>query len=870
MTSAVKSDRPPRYTGPVNDADPHAGHTPLIRQYLRIKAEHPEMLLFYRMGDFYELFYDDAERAARLLDIALTARGTSGGGPVPMAGVPAHALDGYLARLLRRGESAAICEQIGDPGRGGLMERQVTRIVTPGTVTEEALLEERLENLLVAAHSEGNRSGLAVIELCSGRFTVLEIEGVEALRAELERLRPAELLLSEDGELGRTLAEGWPLRLRPAWQFDPAAARRALCEQLGVHDLSGLGCEGLSVALQAVGCLLHYLRETQRAALPHIKGLTVEHREEGILLDRASRRNLEINAAFSGSPELSLVGVMDSTVNPMGGRMLRRWLNRPLRARDTLRARHHAVGTLLHDRRYEALRRALRGIGDLERILSRIALRSARPRDLAQLRTTLGILPQILALLADLDSPRLQILAEGIGTFPELHALLGAALVEEPPVQLRDGGVIAPGYDAELDELRGIRDHAGRLLIEIEARERERTGIASLKVGYHRVHGYYIELGRAHQDRVPADYRRHQTLKATERYATPELLALEARVSRAGEGAALRERSVYEELLGRVAVEIPRLQAAAAALAEIDCLAAFAERAERLDLSCPELSERPGLRIEAGRHPVVERVLDGPFVRNDLDLDGERRMLILTGPNMGGKSTYMRQIALIVILAYSGSFVPARAAVLGPIDRIYTRIGAADDLAAGRSTFMVEMAETANLLNNAGPESLVLIDEIGRGTSTFDGLAMAWATAEYLAAKLRSYTLFATHFFELTELPAEIEGVENVHVEALEHAETLVFMHAVKPGPASQSYGLQVAALAGVPRAVIALARRKLSALERLQGAETGAPERTQLDLFRAPAEPAALSALRGVDIDALTPRQALEFLYRLKQMMMD
>lgn len=839
-----------------------------MQQYLRVKADYPEMLLFYRMGDFYELFYEDAERAARLLDIALTARGSSAGTPVPMAGVPVHAVDAYLARLLRQGESVAICEQTGESARKGLMERRVTRIVTPGTITEEALLEERRDNLLVAVHPEGDCIGLAVMDLCSGRFSVLEVNGPDALRAEIDRLRPAELLLSEVARICGLTADHWPVRQRPAWHFDLESAHNALCEQFRVRDLSGLGCEDLSAALRAAGSLLHYVRETQRAALPHLQRLTVERREEGILLDCASRRNLEINEALSGGAELSLVGVMDTTANPMGGRMLRRWLNRPLRDCDALQGRHNAVAALLLDRGFESAHQILRRIGDLERIVSRIAMRSARPRDLMQLRTTLGILPEFRKLVSEFESVRLRTLSEGISNFSELHALLRSALVEEPPAQLRDGGVIAPGFDAELDELRGIRDNAGRILLEIEARERQRTGIATLKVGYHRVHGYYLELSRVHRDRMPPDYRRHQTLKAVERYVTPELSALEAQVLRAGENALARERCLYEGLLDRTAEHFDALQEAAAALAEIDCLAAFAERAERLDLCCPELMDNPGIRIEAGRHPIVERVLKTHFVPNDLALDEERRMLILTGPNMGGKSTYMRQIALIVILAYSGSFVPARSAVLGPIDRIYTRIGAADDLAAGHSTFMVEMSETANLLNNATSQSLVLIDEIGRGTSTFDGLAIAWATAKYLATTVRPYTVLATHYFELTDLPTEVQGVENIHVEALENGDSLIFLHAVTGGPASQSYGLEVAALAGVPHAVIAQARQKLWALERRQVVEPHHERRAQLDLLCEAATPPALATLRETDPDALTPRKALELIYKLKGMM--
>ena len=844
-------------------------HTPVMQQYLRLKAEHPDCLLFYRMGDFYELFFDDARRAAALLDIALTRRGQTAGEPIPMAGVPAHAVDGYLARLLRHGESVAICEQFGEvPGRGP-MERRVTRVVTPGTVTEEALLEERRDNLLVAAHVLGGRWGAAALDLTSGRLTVMEGDaseghGSEGLAAELARLQPAELLVPETGPLPAG-APGAALRRRPPWHFDPEAATRLLSEHFGTRDLAGFGCAGLAAAVGAAGSLLIYARETQRSALPHVRGLRVERREDSLYVDPVARRNLEVEVNLAGGRENTLAQVMDATRTPMGARLLRRWLARPLRDRAALRGRHQAVETLLGDRLWEALDCALRAVGDLERVLARVALRSARPRDLVQLRLALAVLPELRDVLGAAGDPRLGALAEAVRPFPELRERLEQALVESPPPTVRDGGVIADGYDPELDELRALDRDTGQALADFEARERARSAIPGLRVGYNRVSGFYIELSRAQAANAPADYVRRQTLKGVERYVTPELKAFEDRVLSARERALARERTLYADLLEGAAGHLADLLACAEAVAEADVLANLAERADALDLTRPELTEEPGILVTRGRHPVVERCLDGPFVPNDLELAAGRRMLVVTGPNMGGKSTYMRQAALIVLLAHTGSFVPAERAVIGPVDRIFTRIGAADDLAGGRSTFMVEMTEVANILHNATRESLVLVDEVGRGTSTFDGLALAWASAEHLAREIGAFTLFATHFFELTVLADTLEGVANVHLDALEHGDRIVFLHAVKEGPASQSYGLQVAALAGVPAHVVGRARARLAELE-TRPLDAGAPRR-QLDLF-ATADPApALDALRRVDPDRLTPRQALDTLYRLREL---
>ena len=847
--------------------DNFAEHTPVMRQYLKVKAEHPDVLVFYRMGDFYELFYDDARKAARLMDITLTQRGQSGGSPIPMAGVPYHQLDNYLAKLVKLGESVAICEQIGDPATAkGPVERKVVRIVTPGTVTDEALLEERRDNLLAAAYARDGRYGLAALDLTSGRFTLLEVDGDEALLGELERLRPAELLFAEDALLPKAAAQRAGARPRPPWHFDIGTATRLLTAQFRTRDLAGFGGEELPAAVTAAGALLQYVQETQRTALPHLTGLTVERRDDALILDAATRRNLEIEASLAGRHEYTLAGVMDHTVTPMGSRLLRRWLNRPLRDHALLKARYHCVATLIENRHYEALREPLNGIGDVERILARVALKSARPRDLAQLRYTLGELPALQRQLKSLDTPLIADLAKDLGEHPELFALLKKAIAENPPALVREGGVIAEGYDPELDELRRIGRHADEFLVELEAREKARTGISTLRVNYNRVHGFYIEVTRAQADKVPADYIRRQTLKGVERYITPELKAFEDKALSAEERSLARERSLYDLLLDQLIEHLAVLQKAAVALASLDVLANLAERAETLRLSSPELTEAPQILIEGGRHLVVEQVIDTPFVPNDLKFDETRRMLVITGPNMGGKSTYMRQTALIAILAHIGSFVPATRAVMGPLDRIFTRIGASDDLAGGRSTFMVEMVETANILNNATDQSLVLMDEIGRGTSTYDGMSLAWAAASHIARQVKAFTLFATHYFELTALADLVPGVANVHLDATEHAHELVFLHAVKEGPADRSYGLQVAALAGIPKPVIAQAREYLTRLESAQRQPKEKPAaEQQIGLF-APPPSAVEEKLKSVDPDTLSPKEALELLYELKK----
>jgi len=861
-------------------------HTPMMQQYLRIKGQYPDILLFYRMGDFYELFFDDARRAASLLDITLTARGSSAGQPIPMAGVPFHSVEGYLAKLVRKGESVAICEQLGDPAKSkGPVERQVVRIITPGTVTDEALLEERQETLLAAIARDGERFGLAWLDLAAGRFTVSQSEGRLALAAEIERLKPAELLVSDGTDDLGTTRNGTAVKTRPPWYFELASASRLLTDQMGTLDLKGFGADELPLAICAAGALLQYVRDTQKAAVPHIRSLHVEERTDALIIDAATRRNLELDVSLSGKEDATVFSLIDKCVTAMGSRELRRWLNRPLTDQAVLRSRYQALGALGDGRRFEELRGHLHGIGDIERILARVALRSARPRDLTQLRTSLGMLPDLRAALVTIDSPLLQHLRERMNEHEDIVRLLSAAIAAEPATFVRDGGVVAEGYDADLDELRRISTHTDEFLLELERRERERTGIAGLKLGFNRVQGFFIEITRKDAERVPKDYIRRQTVKSAERFITPELKGFEDKVLSARDRALAREKEIYEQILTQLIDGLGPMQTTAGALAMLDAIAALAERACSLEWTQPQLVSEPRLTIEAGRHPVVERFSEAPFVPNDLRLDGNRSMLIITGPNMGGKSTYMRQAALIALLAHIGSYVPANQAVLGPLDRIFTRIGAADDLAGGRSTFMVEMTEAANILHNATPRSLILMDEIGRGTSTFDGLSLAWAIARHIATRLKSFTLFATHYFELTTLATEVEGCINVHLDATEHGDGIVFLHAVKEGPASRSYGLQVAQLAGVPRDVIGQARQYLEALEaqRDRATEGNSNASAQKDLFAALAPSAApvprvaqptpatdeiRAALEALDPDELSPRAALDALYKLRKLL--
>ena len=842
---------------------PFGAHTPLMQQYLGIKSQHADTLVLFRMGDFYELFYDDARKAARLLNITLTQRGESAGSPIVMAGIPHHALEQYLARLIKAGESVVIAEQVGEVGlEKGPVKREVARIVTPGTATEEALLDPRSQNLLAAVCVLKDRYGLAWLELSSGRYSVLECTSAADLFAELHRLRPVELLQAEGQPLDLT---GFSVRSRPVWHFDRNSAYRLLTAQFQTQDLRGYGCETLDAAIAAAGALLQYVQDTQKSLLPHVTGLRTELAGEALILDPATRRNLEIDRSLSGGHEFSLVAVMDSCITAMGSRGLRRWLLRPLRDARQLQARYQAIERLLDLDSYSRLRDSLRDIADIERILARVALRSARPRDLQGLAQSLQALPAIAATLQANEAPLVVQLADQLGNHVTLAADLRNALADTLPLLARDGGVFRSGHDATLDQLRALSTNADGFLLDLEQRERARSGIDSLKVGYNRVHGYYLEVGKSHAAKVPAEYSRRQTLTHYERYITEELKKFEDQVLSARDRALARERELYEALLDRLGAELHGLQGTAQALTELDVLACYAERARQLNLRQPQLLPSPCIDIRAGRHPVVEQTLREPFVPNDLALDDATRLLVITGPNMGGKSTYMRQTALIVLLAHAGSYVPAEQARLGPIDRIFTRIGAADDLASGQSTFMVEMSETANILHNATACSLVLMDEVGRGTSTYDGLSLARACAEHLAVSTRAFTLFATHYFELTALAQALPGVANAHLDAQEYGERLVFLHQVKPGPANRSYGLQVAQLAGVPQAVIRNAREYLKTLEAAAPAPVSAAA-PQLSLFEAPAAvSAAIPLLEQIDPDAMSPREALEWLYRLK-----
>lgn len=846
-----------------NDTPDLGSHTPMMQQYLRLKAEHPDILLFYRMGDFYELFFDDARRASQLLDISLTKRGASAGQPIPMAGVPYHAVEGYLAKLVQLGESVAICEQVGDPALSkGPVERKVLRIVTPGTISDEALLNERQDNLLAAVYQTKQGFGYATLDISSGRFLLTEADSEETLAAELQRTNPAELLYPEDFAAFPLIEHRRGLRRRPIWEFELDTARQQLTLQFGTKDLQGFGVENATLALSAAGCLLQYAKDTQRTALPHLRSITMERQQDTIIMDAATRRNLEITQNLSGGSDNTLAAVLDKTVTPMGSRMLKRWLHTPLRDAQVITARQQAIAEL--QPLTDELQPLLHQIGDLERILARLALRSARPRDLARMRHAFQQLPTIRALLAETTGQSLQQLGDRCGEFQQLCTLLEEAIVDAPPVLVRDGGVIAEGYHAELDEWRALAAGATDYLDRLEIRERERLGIESLKVGYNGVHGYFIQVSRGQSHLVPINYVRRQTLKNAERYIIPELKEYEDKVLTSKGKALALEKSLYDQLFDQLLPHLAELQQSATALAELDVLANLAERAERLNYVCPQLLDHSGIEIIGGRHPVVEQVLKEPFIPNPVTLQPQRRMLIITGPNMGGKSTYMRQTALIALLSWVGSYVPAESVNIGPIDRIFTRVGAADDLASGRSTFMVEMTETANILNNATANSLVLMDEIGRGTSTYDGLSLAWACAENLANRLRSLTLFATHYFELTVLPQQIEGVENVHLDAREHGDSIAFMHSVSEGAASKSYGLAVAALAGVPKEVIKRARLKLRELEALPVATSA--ETNQLSLLVEETSP-ALEALESLDPDSLSPRQALEWIYRLKNL---
>ena len=860
----------------MNLQDNFEQHTPMMQQYLKLKAENPDILLFYRMGDFYELFYDDAKKAAALLDISLTKRGQSAGNPIPMAGVPYHAVEGYLAKLVQLGEPVAICEQVGDPATSkGPVERKIVRIVTPGTVSDEALLPERQDNLIVAVYQEKEKFGLATLDMTSGRFQLCEPHSKEALQAELQRINPVELLYCEDFVEMAIIEHYKGLRRRPIWEFELSTAISELNRQFGTKDLRAFGVEKSPLGLAAAGCLLQYAKETQRASLPHIQSISVIQNNDNIQLDTATRRNLELTQNLAGGTENTLASVLDKCVTPMGSRLLKRWIHQPIRQTDILLKRQKTIGEIIEQDLYHELQPYLQQVGDMERILARVALRSARPRDLTRLRTALEQIEPIKSLIHTKTSSNLTALSAQISDFYEQIALLQKAIIETPPLLIRDGGVIAEGYNAELDEWRTLSAGATQYLENLEQRERESTGIDTLKIGFNAVHGYYIQISQGQAHKAPIHYVRRQTLKNAERYIIPELKEYEDKVLKSKGAALALEKQLYDELFDLLLPHLGQLQLASLALSELDVLVNLAERAETLNYVAPQFSDEIGVKIENGRHPVVEQVLKDPFIANPVNLNQQRHLLIITSPNMGGKSTYMRQTALITLMAYIGSFVPADSAVIGQIDRIFTRIGASDDLASGRSTFMVEMTEMANILHQATSQSLVLIDEIGRGTSTYDGLSLAWACAEWLAKKTRSLTLFATHYFELTALPEQIEGIANIHLDALEHNNIIAFMHAVQDGAASKSYGLAVAALAGVPQSVIKLAKQKLHQLEKLS-AQNGDQQIQHLRALNQhqgeldfEAEPDALrEAIEQLDPDELSPKQALAYLYQLKKML--
>ena len=847
----------------------------MMQQYLRIKAQHPDLLLFYRMGDFYELFFDDAEKASRLLDITLTTRGQSAGQPIKMAGVPYHAVEQYLAKLVRLGESVVICEQIGDPATSkGPVERAVARIVTPGTLTDAALLDEKRDTLLLALSVTRQLAGLAWINLASGDFRVCEVAPGK-LAATLERIRPAEIIVPES--LVPSFAPDAVLARRPDWHFDSETAQRELCAHFGTSSLAGFGTDGLRPAIAAAGALLRYAQATQARALPHLQALIVERDATFLGMDTATRRNLELTETLRGQPAPTLYSLLDNCSTAMGSRLLRHALHHPWRDPAIPSARHAAIAMLLDDGgcTLRELRQSLRGLADIERIAGRIALFTARPRDLSSLRDSLHRLDPLRAPLAATAAPMLAELHAQLTTPALALDLLSRAILPEPAALIRDGGVIAGGFDTEFDELRTLNDNCGAYLLAIEARERERTGIANLKVEYNRVHGFYIEVTNANATKVPDDYRRRQTLKNAERYLTPELKAFEDKALSAQERALAREKLLYEGVLTSLQADLQQLQRIAHAVASLDLLAGFAESARLRNYCRPLFSSEPGLLIEGGRHPVVEGQLAGgeTFIANETRLTDERRLLLITGPNMGGKSTYMRQTALIALLAHVGSYVPATRAVLGPLDQIFTRIGAADDLAGGRSTFMVEMTESAAILHHATERSLVLMDEVGRGTSTFDGMALAFAICRHLIEKNRCLTLFATHYFELTLLANEYGELANVHLDAVEHGQRIVFLHAVEEGPANQSYGIQVAALAGIPSPVVRAARRQLREFEQRASINPLQPDLFATALANAaderelPIHP-AVERLASIDPDQLTPREALDALYELKSLL--
>ncbi len=850
-------------------------HTPMMQQFLRIKADYPDTLLFYRMGDFYEMFFEDARIGAERLGITLTARGKSGGEPIPMAGIPYHSADQYIAKLIAQNLSVAICEQIGDPATSkGPVERAVKRVITPGTVLDDGLLEERRDNFIASvlqgsAREEEGRYALALLDLSSGQFIGREVEGETALLAELARLQPAEIIYSDEqmyleGLIDQAVQRTCQHSL-PAWYFEPSRAEESLRQHFEVQSLAAFECEAFPLASCAAGAMMQYAAELKLEQLGHVHHLQFEHGAEQLHLDQVSRLNLEIERSINGSTHHTLIAHLDRCITAMGARQLRRWVASPIRDRARLNKRHQVQHELAQHALIAQLQEGLKPVGDMQRVVSRISTGHARPRDLLRLRTSLAAIPLLKQLARD-DAPLLSTRLKQLDSFSALFEILTAAIKDEPAAVIRDGGVIRDGYDEQLDEYRHLQRDSGAFLLELEAREKQATGVETLRVRYNRVHGYYIEMPRSRSDQVPEHYIRRQTLKNAERFITEELKTFEDRVLSANELALAREKSLYQDVMMQILPQCIDLLATAQGLAELDVLANFAERAKSLKLNPPELNEGNCIRIKGGRHLVVEQSLAHRFIANDSVLDAEHRMQIITGPNMGGKSTYMRQTALIVLLAHTGCFVPASSAVIGEVDRIFTRIGAADDLAGGRSTFMVEMTEMAHIMRHATAKSLVLVDEIGRGTSTFDGLSLAWACASALAQEIGAYTLFSTHYFELTALEGHVPGVENKHLDATEHQQKIVFLYKLKPGPASKSYGIQVAKLAGLPVAVTRQAQAKLKTLEATQQPISG---QTEL-LFAVPEthlpslNPALVSRLEELDPDQLSPKQAHDLLYDL------
>ncbi|HAT7765134.1 TPA: DNA mismatch repair protein MutS [Legionella pneumophila] len=837
-----------------------SSHTPMMQQYLRIKTDYPDMLLFYRMGDFYELFFDDAKRASQLLDLTLTHRGQSADKPIPMAGVPYHAVENYLARLLKKGESVAICEQIGDPATSkGPVERQVTRIITPGTVTDEALLDARKDNILLAIYTQKQKIGIAWVDLGGGRFHLQELTEEHQLNAELVRLQPAELLCKESTPLP-SFCSNFAVKFRPGWEFDASNAHKLLCEQFSVTDLSAFGEQNYPTALIAAGALLAYLKTTQKQSLPHLTTLTLEQSEDYLQLDASTQKHLELFENIHGGGEHCLLSILDKTACAMGSRLLKRWLGKPLKQHAIIQTRQQAIKEIIFLQQDVSLHQLVKQCADVERIVSRIALKSARPRDLVSLLQTLTLLPAIHDELQENKTLLINEIKKEISPLPLLQQLLETAIIDNPPMLIRDGGVIAPGFDEELDELRNLSSNAHETLVKLEQEEKNRTGLSTLKLGYNSVQGFYIELSKAQAENAPPHFHRKQTLKNVERYITPELKLFEDKVLSAQSKALAREKWLYDNLLEEIQQYIPELSDLAKSLAQLDVLVTLAERAQNLNWNCPNLVPESGIMIQAGRHPVIEPLLQERFIANDLELKPNQNMLLITGPNMGGKSTYMRQTALIVLLAHIGSFVPADEVTLGPLDRIFTRIGASDDLSSGRSTFMVEMTETAQILRQATSQSLVLIDEIGRGTSTYDGMALAYASCAFLASTIKAYTLFSTHYLELTELPKEFSCIRNVHLQASIKTGQIVFLYRVEEGCANRSYGLEVAELAGIPKEVLKLAHEHLNQIQDTQSILV------QTQIIKPPTSP-ILTELKKIDPDRLTAKEALDLIYKLKHL---